>query len=330
MGERTQSLPAKLSGGEKQRVAIARALVSEPQLLLCDEPTANLDAHTGHKVVEQLQKTGKRSDRAVIIVTHDSRIFEFGDRSCPYGRWSNPSSTPDQWWEFLMILKRFSFWVALAGIVLAIAVLLMKGKDPVPPPPVEPPPQNPYSGTVAASGIIEAVNENVRIAPPVDGMVVKVFVAVGNTVKKQDPLFQLDGRELRAQLRTREDAIPSAVARIAEQQIRLKDLIDQLGRFRAVQDRRAVSEDDVRRKWHEVEGAKRALMRAKADLKLIRTQQEETQALLDRLTVRAPRSGTVLQVNIRAGEYAQGQRPETLSSSWEILRPYKFVLTLMK
>jgi putative ABC transport system ATP-binding protein len=80
MGERTQSLPAKLSGGEKQRVAIARALVSDPQLLLCDEPTANLDAQTGHKVVEQLQKIGKRSDRAVIIVTHDSRIFEFGDR----------------------------------------------------------------------------------------------------------------------------------------------------------------------------------------------------------------------------------------------------------
>ena len=221
-----------------------------------------------------------------------------------------------------MILKRLSFWVALAGIVLAIAVLLMKGRDPVPPPPVEPPPQNPYSGTVAASGIIEAVNENVRIAPPVDGMVVKVFVAVGDTVKKQDPLFQLDGRELRAQLRTRENAIPSAVARIGEQQIRLKDLKDQLGRFRAVQDRRAVSEDDVRRKWHEVEAAKRALMRAKADLKLIQTQQEETQSLLDRLTVRAPRSGTVLQVNIRAGEYAQGaaQDPVILLGDIETLQ----------
>lgn len=80
MGERSHALPARLSGGEKQRVAIGRALVSEPQLLLCDEPTANLDAHTGHKVVEQLQKVGKRPDRAVIIVTHDSRIFEFGDR----------------------------------------------------------------------------------------------------------------------------------------------------------------------------------------------------------------------------------------------------------
>jgi multidrug resistance efflux pump len=141
-------------------------------------------------------------------------------------------------------------------------------------------------------------------------MVVEVFVAVGDRVKKHDPLFQLDARELRARLRTRKDAIPSAVARIAEQKIKLKDLIDQLGRFRAVRDRRAVSEDDVRRKWHEVEAAKRALMRAKADLHLIRTQQEEIQALLERLTVRAPRSGTVLQVNIRAGEYAQGRGTE--------------------
>ena len=141
-----------------------------------------------------------------------------------------------------------------------------------------------------------------------------MFVAVGDKVEKRDPLFQLDGRELRARLRTRENAIPSAVARIGEQQIRVKDLIDQLGRFRAVQDRRAVSEDDVRRKWHEVEGAKRALLRAKADLHLIRTQQEEAQALLERLTVRAPRSGTVLQVNIRAGEYAQGRSRRTCHS----------------
>ena len=210
-----------------------------------------------------------------------------------------------------MIWKHISFWGALAGVVLAIAVLVMKAKEPVAPPPIEAPPQNPYTGTVAASGIIEAVNENVRIAPPVDGMVVKVFVVVGDRVEKREPLFQLDGRELRARLRTREDYIPSAMARIAEQQIRLKDLIDQLGRFRAVQDRRAVSEDDVRRKWHEVEGAKRGLMRAKADLQLTPDPAGRSSSVArstDSSCSRVP--GTVLQVNIRAGEYAQG-RPQT-------------------
>ena len=179
----------------------------------------------------------------------------------------------------MMVLRRVSFWIALVGIILAVATLWVGRKTPVPPPPLEPPPANPYSGTVAASGIIEAVNENVRIAPPVDGMVVEVFVHVGDPIKKDDPLFQLDSRELRAQLRTRQDAIPSAVAHIAEQEVRVRDLVDQLRRFEAVRDRRAVSEDDVRRKWHEVEGAKRALMRAKADLKLIQTQREETKAV---------------------------------------------------
>jgi len=75
-----KALPTRLSGGEQQRVAIARALVGDPQLLLCDEPTASLDGETGHRIVEQLHHVGKQADRAVIIVTHDSRIFEFGDR----------------------------------------------------------------------------------------------------------------------------------------------------------------------------------------------------------------------------------------------------------
>ncbi|MDH4361231.1 MAG: efflux RND transporter periplasmic adaptor subunit [Nitrospirota bacterium] len=203
-----------------------------------------------------------------------------------------------------MVFRRLSFWLALAGLLLTIATLWGARGKPPPPPPMEAPPQNPYPVTVAAAGIIEAVNENVRIAPPVPGLVTKVHVKVADHVEQGDPLVQLDDRDLRAQLRTKTDSLPSAAARIAEEEIRLRDLQDQLKRLQSVTDRRAVSKDDVQRKWHEAEGAKRALIRARADLHLAQTERDEVQALINRLTVRAPRAGTILQVNVRAGEYA--------------------------
>jgi putative ABC transport system ATP-binding protein len=77
---RADNFPSQLSGGEQQRVAIARALVHEPRLLVCDEPTAALDARSGHTVMELIKQVAVQSGRAVIVVTHDSRVYEFGDR----------------------------------------------------------------------------------------------------------------------------------------------------------------------------------------------------------------------------------------------------------
>lgn len=79
MADRVNSLPGNLSGGQQQRVAIARALVHRPNLLVCDEPTSALDHKTGHTILELLRTVAVEGDRAVIIVTHDSRIFEFAD-----------------------------------------------------------------------------------------------------------------------------------------------------------------------------------------------------------------------------------------------------------
>ena len=80
LGNRVNSRPNQLSGGQQQRVAIARALVHEPRLLVCDEPTAALDAHSGQTVMELMRRVAVRPDRSVIVVTHDSRIYQFGER----------------------------------------------------------------------------------------------------------------------------------------------------------------------------------------------------------------------------------------------------------
>ena len=72
--------PRDLSGGQKQRVAIARALSGNPRIIMADEPTAALDSHSGHKVIELLRRLAKEGSCTVLMVTHDSRIVNYADR----------------------------------------------------------------------------------------------------------------------------------------------------------------------------------------------------------------------------------------------------------
>lgn len=80
IANQADKFPRQLSGGQQQRVAIARALVHEPRLIVCDEPTAALDAKSGRRVMDLLREVALAEDRAVIIVTHDNRIFDLADR----------------------------------------------------------------------------------------------------------------------------------------------------------------------------------------------------------------------------------------------------------
>src|SRR5208282_4903129 len=80
LADKVGSFPGDLSGGQKQRVAIARALAGDPEIILADEPTAALDCHTGKKVMEMMSELAHKRGRAVVIVTHDSRVLGFADR----------------------------------------------------------------------------------------------------------------------------------------------------------------------------------------------------------------------------------------------------------
>ena len=90
--ERADLPPVKLSGGEQQRVAIARAMVGQPDILIMDEPTASLDGDTGQAILKFVHENILNANRCIIVVTHDSRIYEYADRILKMedGRLSGP------------------------------------------------------------------------------------------------------------------------------------------------------------------------------------------------------------------------------------------------
>jgi putative ABC transport system ATP-binding protein len=95
---REMERPTNLSGGQQQRVAIARALVHAPGLVICDEPTSNLDRDTGARIMELLHEVARGPERCVIVVTHDNRVFRYGDRMAEMedGRVARVHESPEQ------------------------------------------------------------------------------------------------------------------------------------------------------------------------------------------------------------------------------------------
>lgn len=83
--EKIYKMPTQLSGGQQQRVAIARALASKPEIILADEPTGNLDSETSEEVLELLQKTSKRYEQTIVMITHDPNIAKKADRMVKIG-----------------------------------------------------------------------------------------------------------------------------------------------------------------------------------------------------------------------------------------------------
>jgi RND family efflux transporter MFP subunit len=203
-----------------------------------------------------------------------------------------------------MIFKRLSFYLAAAGTFGAVYLVNKLRSAPPPPPPLVEPARSPYDNAVAASGLIEAARENVRIATQRAGLVARVFVHVGDPVKAGDPLFQLDDRETTARLASARAQLEALRAAQRADEVMLADAQDQFERVEKLSRQNVASEDERVRKKFALENWKARLAKMQADVASAGAHVKQAEVDLELLTVRAPRDATVLQVNTREGEHA--------------------------
>ncbi len=204
----------------------------------------------------------------------------------------------------MSLLNRPSIYLALAGLVgVSLLVIKLRKPEPAPVPLVEPS-GAPYADSIGARGIVESIDENVRIAPNLPGLIAEVMVKVGDQVKKGDPLFREDTRDAEAKVANQKAQLGLLQAKVNEASVLLADRQDSYQRTQKLSRKDVVSDDDLQRKYYAVRSAETALATTKADLDLAIAQLAQAQVNLELLTVRAPRNGEILKVDLRAGEYA--------------------------
>jgi len=202
------------------------------------------------------------------------------------------------------MLKRVSILLALIGIgVVTLLVLKLKKPEPAPQPLVEPS-RAPYAESIGARGIGEAVDENVIVAPLQPGLIMDIYVKVGDQVRKGDPLFRQDTRDAEAKVVAQKAQVGLLEAKVHEAEVLLADRQDSFQRVEKLREKAVVSEDDRLRKYYMVRSAETALASASADLELGKAQLGQAEVTLDLLTVRASRDGEILRQNMHEGEYA--------------------------
>jgi len=188
--------------------------------------------------------------------------------------------------------------LAFLSLIFTLSHLLAPtGRVPLDPPLT--PPKSPYSARIGGVGKIEPRSDFINIGVHTSGIVQKVYVAVGEKVKKGDPLLTLDERAAQASLLLKEAHLNSA-------QVACEDMRRHLNFYESIKDKRAISQEELVRRRYGVKRAEAALKEAQAAVKEART-------TLEQLTVFSPLESTILAVNIHEGEYAlAGSRPDHL------------------
>jgi len=205
-------------------------------------------------------------------------------------------------------MKRLIFWflilTAVVGAAACVRLVLVSRKTIPYAIPLNEPPRAPFPKSIGGRGIVESVNENVRIAPAVAALVTKVHVKVGDDVKAGDVLIEQDTRDAAALVAAQDAEFAALQKQLAEAEVSLADKRDQWDRMEKLIATKVASEDEKQRKLFAAQTAEAQLASMKARVASGDAQLNRTKVQLDLLTIRAPRDGRILQVNTRAGEYA--------------------------
>ncbi len=209
------------------------------------------------------------------------------------------------------MFKRISFALAFGGIALAANLVRKQNIQEPPVPPLTEPASAPFADSIGARGIVEGVEENVRIAPAAAGLVAAVQVKVGDEVTAGQVLFEQDARDADAQIAVQEANVASIQSGIKEAEVALADRQDQWSRVVQLGENRVVSVDEKQRTLFALRAAATRVDSRKSELAAAVAQLGRAQVQRELLVVRAPRLGTVLQVNVRTGEYVVPSALET-------------------
>ena len=170
--------------------------------------------------------------------------------------------------------------------------------------PPSPPPVSPSAHAVAAEGLVEASSENISIGTPLSEVVTEVPVVVGQVVKRGEPLFKLDVRQLEADLAARQADLAVAQTQVKVGSALFDDAKQQLGFAETLSDKRAISSEELAKRRYAAEAAGARLEAARAQVAAAAAQVKSVETHIERSIVRAPMDGDVLQVKIHVGEYA--------------------------
>lgn len=203
-----------------------------------------------------------------------------------------------------MIFRKLSFYFAIAGVAAALMLVHRMKQRPPSPGPESAPARSPYEDTVAATGLVEAARENVKVASPRSGLVTRIAVKVGDRVKTGDLLFQLDDREVRSRIAWMEAQLESMQSTLQVEEVAAADWTDQVERFSKLERDKVATEDELKRRQFNLQGARARVASIRASILASRRQLEQARTDLEILSVRAPRDGQLLQVNLREGEFA--------------------------